>query len=125
MAVSKKVDQWAYEVYGNVQFFTDNDEYLGSITLQQDPLWGVEGHIIRDFKLGRRVSFDVLYALGGATTLDGVDQDNKQSKLAIGTTIIVPLSSTDLLALVYQTNPRGQEGAPDFDVWSIVFTHLW
>lgn len=125
VAVSKKVNQWAYEVYGNVQFFTDNDEHLGSNTLEQDPLWGLEGHIIRDFKLGRRVSFDVLYALGGATALNGVDRDDKQNNFVIGTNIIVPVSPADILTLIYQTNSRSIEGSPDFDVWSVVFTHLW
>jgi hypothetical protein len=125
LAFSKKVKKWTYEVYGNVQFFTDNSDYLGSSRLKQDPLWGLEAHIVRDFEQGRWASLDVLYALGGETSVDGFDQDNKQDDFVVGGNLCVPLSMSDMLTITYQTNSRSKEGSPDFDAWIITFTHLW
>ena len=51
VAVSKARGPWTYELYGNVQLFTDNDDYFGDLALEQDAIWGLEGHVIRDFSI--------------------------------------------------------------------------
>jgi len=124
VAVSKAQGPWTYELYGNVQLFTDNDDYAGSLTLEQNAIWGIEGHLVRDFKEGRSASLDLLYANGGETSIDGVDQGDGQSDWYIGTNIVIPVSVQDTLGLVYLTG-LSTEGGPEFDSFTFFYARVW
>ena len=63
---------WQFEVTGLVSLYQDNDEFFGDQTLQQDPLWFVEGHVIRQFSRGMWGSISGGYSYGGTTHINGV-----------------------------------------------------
>jgi hypothetical protein len=49
LGVSKAIGNWTLEGAFGVTFFTDNTEFLGNNTKQQDPLYAVQGHLIYTF----------------------------------------------------------------------------
>ena len=44
--------QWSYELTGSVFFFTDNNEFFNGNRRKQDPLYVLQGHIVRTFDRG-------------------------------------------------------------------------
>ena len=41
--------KWSYELTGSVYFIDDNDEFFGAQKLERDPLYALQGHVIRVF----------------------------------------------------------------------------
>jgi len=81
------------EFVPSVSFFTDNTEaQRDTVTLAQDPLYKLEAHVTRDITKDLWVSLDGLYQHGGETSLDGVEQDNSQSSLALGFSVAFAIS---------------------------------
>ena len=75
---------WEVDGYVNVYFFTDNTSYKGAEVLRQEPLPGVEGHLIHDFSPRLWASLDVRYGFRGETVVDGVSQNDSQESLVAG-----------------------------------------
>jgi hypothetical protein len=76
-----------WEVAGNVEFFTDNDDADspgGRVTLEKAAAYGAETHLSYDLAKGFFASLDYYYQYGGETTLDGVKQDDEASTHTIG-----------------------------------------
>jgi len=60
------------EFLPNVYIYGDNDEYLGTQTLETDPMYGLEGHLTRDFTESFWGSLDLVTISGGKSTINGV-----------------------------------------------------
>ncbi len=60
------------EFLPNVYFYGDNDEYLGSGTLETEPLYGLETHFTTDFTEHFWGSLDLVNTNGGKSTINGV-----------------------------------------------------
>ena len=67
-----------FEILPSVTFYTDNDDPYNANKYEQDPIFNIEGHIIRNLHEAVWVSLDAIYTFGGETTTDGVKDDNEQ-----------------------------------------------
>jgi hypothetical protein len=77
---------WTWiETYVSGRIFTDNGNYLvnGAQTLTQRPLLRLEEHLSRNVTDALWLSADACYALGGETSIDGIEQDNMANILSI------------------------------------------
>ncbi|HMB58628.1 MAG TPA: transporter [Xanthomonadales bacterium] len=72
MGVLHQHGPWQFEVTGLVSLYTDNSDFFGGTTLEQKPLWFVEGHVIRQFSRGMWGSISGGYSFGGTSHIDGV-----------------------------------------------------
>src|SRR3989442_1784138 len=54
-----------------ITFFTNNDDFLRGKTLEQDPIYSLQGHLIYEFSRALWAAFDATYYTGGRTTIDG------------------------------------------------------
>jgi hypothetical protein len=72
IGMSIPVKKWEFDMSMGVKFFTDNDEFKGSSTLRQDPIYNLQLHVIYDISRGQWVAFDTNYFEGGDTYLNGV-----------------------------------------------------
>lgn len=79
--------QTTFEFVPVLYFFEDNGDTMGGDTVGQDPLLHLEAHITRDFNRMFWGSLNTLYAVGGKTTLNGAEQDDKLEYLGGGCTI--------------------------------------
>jgi hypothetical protein len=66
-------------------WFAANTDYLGGQTLTTDLLFQLDGHVTRDLTASLWVSLDVLWYLGGTTSINGVAGD-KLNNFGIGAT---------------------------------------
>ncbi len=81
-------DLTTFEIMPVVQFFGDNDDAFGAASvLSQDPLFGLEGHLTRNFGQAFWGSLDAAIQYGSAITADDVPQGDAQETLALGATL--------------------------------------
>ena len=81
---------WLIELSVGSSFFTENEDFAGSVR-QQDPLLGSELHLIYRIDLGFWAAFDATYYWGGQTTVDGEKRFDLQRNLNVGGTIAIPV----------------------------------
>jgi len=103
--------KWQLDSYANVYFYTDNTSYHGREILRQEPLAGLEEHLSYSFTDNIWASFDSRYAFRGTTFLDGVDQNNAQQNILVGSEIGMALSARHSLlfevgkAVIHRNSP--------------------
>lgn len=95
-------DLTTFEIMPFVQIFGDNADPFGPATLSsQDPVFGLEGHITRNFGRNLWAALDATYEFGGETSTDGVARGDAQEVLTLGATLGVSLTSSVALRLSY------------------------
>jgi hypothetical protein len=103
--------EWEFDVYANVDFYTDNTSYLGKKILRQQALPGFEAHISYSFTRTLWASVDTRYSLHGNTFVDGVHQNDGQQNFTLGSEVNISLNDQNSFvfeiakALVHQNGP--------------------
>jgi hypothetical protein len=103
--------KWEFDAYANVYLYSDNTSYRGMETLRQKALPGIEGHISYSFNSNLWASFDTRYSFGGDTFVNGMNQDNAQQNLILGSEVNLSLGPQNILvfelakAFVHQNGP--------------------
>jgi hypothetical protein len=96
-------DLTTFEIMPVVQFFGDNDDPFGLADVaSQDPLFGVEGHITRNFGQAFWGSLDAAYQFGGQVFADDVPQGEAPETLALGATLGWSPSATLAFRVSYE-----------------------
>jgi len=75
---------WSFELSGSIFFFTDNDDFFDGKRLEQDPLYGMQGHVVRTFASTYWVAAGLSYGVGGESEIDGEGKDDSKSILLYG-----------------------------------------
>lgn len=113
--------KWAFDVYGNVYWYTDNTSYRGREVLRQEPLVGLEAHISYSFSDRIWTSLDTRYSGRAATLIDGVNQNNPQQNFVLGSETNISLTPRSSLvvafgkALVHRNGPAVTGVAVKYD----------
>jgi hypothetical protein len=108
----------------SVTFFDDNDDPFNASSTGQKPIYKLESHLTHNFNPGIWTSLDAVYAYGGETDSNGVDQDNRQQSLSAGVTLGVQFSKVLGIKASYgkvvDRNDDGMDG--DFMRINITYT---
>jgi len=115
--------KWSFEFATGVRFFTDNDEFLGT-TLERDPIYNMQAHMIYDLTRRQWVSLDGNYFFGGETYQDGVPSAPRQDNSRLGFTWAVALNSQHILKFLVHTGVVGRI-ANDSDMYTVAWTYRW
>lgn len=94
-----------FELRPVVQIFGDNEDPFvgtGANVMSQAPIFGVEGHITRNFGNSIWAAVDGYYETGGETSLNGVAQGDGLETLAIGATLGLVLSPNVATRMTYR-----------------------
>jgi hypothetical protein len=115
---------WAMEGYAGVWLFGDNTDYLQSSTVTQDPLWTLQGHLIRIF--GRRawLALDGTLVNGGKTAVDGVVQNTFTNNVRLGATAGWFLGGGHALKAAFASGVYTRYGG-DFDIITVGYQYAW
>ena len=116
--------RWSYELTGSTFIFEDNDDFFGGSTLQQEPLYAIQGHVIRVFdKPGYWAALSTGYGWKGESTIDGVRADDSQklwlSSLAFG----MPTGSNHGVKFAYLRNRTKTDKGADIDSLAIAWSY--
>jgi hypothetical protein len=93
--------KWQLDAYANAYFYTDNTAYRGREILRQQPLTGMEEHISYSFNDSLWISSDTRYSFRGATVIDGVDQNNTQHNLIVGSEMKLSMNARHSLLVEF------------------------
>ncbi len=101
-----------FEIRPVLVLFSDNDDPFGSADVtSQDPIFGVEGHITRNFGNSVWAALDAYYETGGETSADGVAQGDGKDELSLGATLGLVLSPSFAMRFSYRESVYSS--APD------------
>jgi len=124
IGVSKAVGPWILEATTAVTLYTDNTDFFGGKTREQDPLYSVGTHVIRSFRRGIWGSVDATFFTGGSTTVDGVAEPNRQRNWRVGATLALPVNPRNSLKLYASSGVSSRTGN-DFDLLGVAWQYRW
>lgn len=124
IGVSQAIGPWTVEATAAATLFTDNRDFFGGRTRSQEPLYSLQGHLIRSFHSGIWASFDANYFAGGRTSLDGTLNADLQQNWRLGGTLALPVDRHHSLKLYASSGVSARTGN-DFDLVGIAWQYRW
>lgn len=124
IGVSKGLGPLSFELAPSLTFYTDNDEFLGDKVRKQDPIYSVQGHAVYRFGNALWGSLDGTYYGGGKTTIDGAENDDRQSNARLGLTLALSVSRRHSIKL-YASKAVATRIGGDFDIVGMVLQYRW
>lgn len=124
IGVSIPWNKWSFEFATGVRIFSDNDSFVGDVSLAQDPLYNIQSHVIYDLTPRQWVSLDANYFFGGDTSRDGVPSSTRQNNSRLGLTWTVFLNSQHLLKFLAHTGVIGRI-SNDSDTFTVAWSYRW
>jgi hypothetical protein len=124
VGVSRRLgSHWNLEAIGSAWIFTDNPDARGQ-TLQQDPLWTIQGSVAYLFKGGAWLSVDAGWGSGGRASVGGEQSSARQENTRFGATLAYPLTRRASLKLAWVSGISTRLGA-DFDNIVLLYQYRW
>jgi len=124
IGVSKAVGPLTMEIATGVTFYSDNTNYLEGQTLEIDPIYSIQGHIIYYFKSGIWCALDGTYYWGGQTAVNGIEADTLQENTRLGATLSLPINRHNSVKL-YTTSGVSTRTGSNFDTLGISWQYRW
>lgn len=93
--------KWTADLTSEVAFFTDNDEFYNGNRLEQEPLYIMHAHLVRNFSPGLWTVASVGFDYGGETSINGEDKDDTNHNIGWGLSLGCPLSRKAGIKLAY------------------------
>ena len=90
---SRANGRWVVEVMAGVWLFTDNTDFFGGRTREQDPIVATQFHLTYKFKRTMWLAADANYFTGGRTTIGGKQNLDLQRNSRIGAHVFVGVRS--------------------------------
>ena len=122
--ISKALGPLTLELVPSVTLFTNNNDFFGGQQLAQDPLYAVQGHLVYYFDFGAWVALNSTYYTGGRTTVNDVQNDDRQENVRLGITIALPLGRHFALRLYGSSGVYTRTGT-NFDAAGLALTYRW
>jgi hypothetical protein len=124
LAISQAVGKFTLEFYAGVWIFTDNTNFFGGKTREQERIASTQFHVLYTIKRRMWVGFNANFYRGGTTTVDGSTNVDLQENSRIGVTFALPVAKRESLRLSYSHGAFTTIGA-DFHAFGVAFQHLW
>lgn len=124
IGISKALKPWTLELSTAAALYTDNREFFGDVTREQDPIYSVQSHVIYDFGSGIWSSMSATYYTGGRTTVDGERKHDLQENWRIGLNLSLPLDRRHSIK-IYGSRGVSTRTGTDFDLIGIAWQYRW
>jgi outer membrane putative beta-barrel porin/alpha-amylase len=124
VALSHRRNRWLFEVATGAWLFTENDDYVGHVSLTQRPLYFVKGNAIYTFRRNLWLSASYGHGGGGATTVGGLFRNNLQRNERIGIGLSLPSGRSTSVKIVFTSGLATRLGG-DFDSIGVAYQYAW
>jgi hypothetical protein len=121
---SRTRGQWVVEGMAGVWLFTDNTEFLGGRTREQDPIGAVQFHLTYKFKRTMWLAGDANYFTGGRTTIGDRQNLDLQRNSRIGATFSTAIARGHAIRLAVSRGAYTTIGA-DFTSIAAGYNYAW
>lgn len=113
-----------FEAYAGVWLFTENNNFLKTNTLAQDPIYSFQAHLSYYFPSGIWIAVNGGYANGGETKLNDTYQIDFQNNVRMGVTFSAPLGRQHSIKALFNTGVTTRIGG-DFKMLTIAYQYAW
>jgi len=116
--------KWQFDTYANAAFYAENTSYQRLTILRQQLLPGLEGQISYSVTDSLWASLDTRYCFGGDTFVNGVNQNNAQQNLILGSEVNISLNKQN--SLVFQfAKPMVHRNGPTYTGFALKYDYVW
>ena len=123
LGVSKAWGPLTFEFATGLRFYTDNNDFLDGRTLEVEPIFSVQGHLIYSVTPGIWLGLNALYYTGGRAIIDGREGESLENA-RIGLTLALPINRYNSVKLYGSTDMYSKTGT-EFDVLGIAWQVRW
>jgi hypothetical protein len=125
-AVSQPIGQrWLLDVYSALWLFTANESYYpGTLMRTRAPTGAFQAHLSYNFTRLLWAAFDATYYVGGRSTVDGIENNDRQSNSRVGATVAFPVGRRHSIKLAVSRGAIVRYGA-DFSTFSFGWQTAW
>lgn len=115
------------EYTGSVWFYTDNTDFYGGNTLEKDPLYALQGHVVYHLPRHARwwAGLSAAYTYGGETAVNGVDSDDLDENLIFSLSAGFPLYGPLSGKLAYVGSRTQEDTGMDSDSVVVAVSLTW
>jgi len=124
LGISKAAGRMTLELAAGVTYYTENDNFFGGNTVEEDPIYSVQGHLTYSFHNHAWAALDLTYYTGGRTTLNGVPGNDLEKNSRVGATYAFPLDRYHSIKFYASTGVSTRTGS-DFDAAGIAWQYRW
>lgn len=117
--------KWSAELTVQAWVYTDNDSFFQGKKLGQDPLFTTDANLIYTFRPGLWVAGSLGYAGAGATSVNGVSNNDSQSNLGFGFSVGIPISHAVGVKLYYIGGRTEVHTGQDADTFAAAISVMW
>lgn len=121
----KSWGNWTVEATTQIALHTDNDDFFGGNTLEQDPLFITHAHMIYTIKPGLWAAVSGGLDYGGEKTVNGIKKDDKRKDYGYALSFSYPLSRQYGIKTAYIGTRTNESTGFDSDTLSVSLTALW
>jgi hypothetical protein len=118
-------DKWAAELTSSVWFYTDNDEFNGDQTREQDPLISVQSHLIYTFRPGLWASLSAAYGGGAQSTIDGATANDRIGKFLWSVAFGFPVNRRQGFKVAYIRADTTKNTGDDYNRFLFAYSVMW
>lgn len=124
VGVSRGLGKWVLEAMAGVWLFTDNDDFLGGRTREQDPIVATQLHLTYRFTRGTWLAADANYFTGGRTTIGGTRNLDLQRNSRVGFTFSSAIGRGQAIRMSVSRGAYTTIGA-DFTSIAVGYNYAW
>ena len=115
---------WSYELTGSVYVFSDNDDFVESIMLSQEPIFALQAHVTRNFKGNFWLGAGAAYAAGGDVKLDRARTAYEVDNVLWNLVGSYKITRNQSLMLAWQIGRTQIDAGSDSDSWLLSWSVL-
>jgi len=124
LGVSRTNGRWVLEAMAGVWLFTDNTNFVGGRTREQDPIAATQVHVTFKFKRSTWLAADANYYTGGRTTIGGKQNLDLQRNSRIGATFSSAIGRGQAIRMSVSRGAYTTIGA-DFTSIAASYSYAW
>lgn len=118
--------KWSFELTGSVFLFSDNDDFFGGSTLEQDPLYAAQSHLIYNFDNPRYwAALSAGYGWDGQSTRDGVEVDDSRRLFLSALSVGMPAGRRQSVSFRYIRTRTNTDRGADIDTFSVGWSYVF
>jgi hypothetical protein len=118
-------NKWAAEITGSAWLYSDNDDFDGDKTREQDPLFSLQGHLIHTFRPGLWASISGAYGGGAKSTIDGIGSSDRIGKYLLAVSFGFPINNRQGIKIAYVIGESVEDTGNDFDQFIVAYAVMW
>jgi hypothetical protein len=124
LGASQAVGPWRFELAGMATIYTNNNSFMGSNTLSQNPIYSAQTHVIYYFANTAWISVDATYYTGGQSYINGMSVNGSQENWRYGSTLSYPINKNNSVRLTASTGGYSRTNN-SYDLYGISWQYRW